>query len=176
MKKIAPTSQDAKTRLLDLRAQNAANRQTRAEWEHLPLTLTDAKAQLSSWLDHKPRDAHARLAGVSQYLQHPGAHGVALFETEHDLPQLLESLLCFLFRDRLEPILLAELERIIPADRPGRARVEEERRRLDAEWRTLEREEERLIRRMEAEGAAVDRRGDADPATVLADDDALAET
>lgn len=179
MKKTDDTfpPQAARDRLTALRAKNAANRQAAAESVAL-LTRPDAETQLADWLDCRAREGRTHLARIAQYFQHPGAAGIRLFDppgTDID-PAALEDVLICLCRDTLERVMAEELWRVIPQDRPGHEQVAAAKRRLDAEWLVLEREEERLIRQMEAAGLTADRRGDADPATVLADDAALVAT
>lgn len=167
------TPREHEAHLLEVRAKIAANRQTRAEQQNL-LGREDAQAQARAWLEPRARRGEDALRDLAQSFQHPGPPRVALLYAGGADPQDLEALLCCLCRDPLDRFLRAELARLIPPDRPSPSQIEAEGNRLDRAWRALEREEERIVRQLEAMGLTPDRRGDADPATVLADDDALA--
>lgn len=163
---------DLENRIAEIRVKIAVNRGERAESRPL-LTREEAKAQLKGWLDYRAQAGQKHLADIAQYLQHPNA-AVDLIHPHGLNRDRLEALFCSLCREHLERILTAELDRLIPTNRPTHKQSQAQQARLDVEWQSLEREEERLIRQLEGMGLTPDRRGDADPATVLADDAVLA--
>lgn len=87
----------------------------------------------------------------------------------------LQSMVAFLNRDRLLEEIEAAVNRHVPADRPGLKEATTERERLDREIHALAVKEETMVRELEAAGLSVQRRADANPEIVLADDPALVE-
>lgn len=83
-----------------------------------------------------------------------------------------EALFCILNHDSLLAEIEKAIEAKVPADRPGLKEASLERERIDKEIFALGVREESVIRTLEAAGLAVNRRADALPEIVLADDPA----
>ena len=161
-----------------------------------PLTDIRAKiAELAEKRDAVGTDQKSRaetIKTVREVLAHRAAHGKELIDNFAHAAQFgdfrgylipfslspdqiraeAEALFCILNHDSLLAEIEKAIEAKVPADRPGLKEARLECERIDKEIRALGVKEEHIVRELEAAGLAVNRRADADPAIVLADDPA----
>lgn len=160
--------------LADLRAKIAEAEAKREALKNAPLERDESIENAKAWISRKAQIGAQVVADCARQLQDPRAN-VELTEFGVNVDRLraqLETLVVFLNREALEKAITAEINEQADPSRLSRVSIRDALAKLDAEIHGLCVREEVLVREIEAAGIPVNRRGDADPAIVLADDPA----
>lgn len=128
------------------------------------LNRSESKAALATWLDQQTAAGEAALNRLASAVQWPDSPPARPAD-----PGEWESLLFALQRPAIETRMNAAIDAAIPSDAPTRATLTTQLASLEAQVRTLEQQEELLIRRLEESGMPVGRRRNAKPDIVLSE-------
>lgn len=160
--------------LTDLRAKIAEAEAKREALKNAPLDRDESIENAKAWLSRKAQIGAQVVADCARQLQNPGANVELTEFSMNDGRQLaqLETLVVFLNREALEKAITSEINEQADPSRLPRASIRDDLVKLGAEIHGLCVREEVLVREIEAAGIPVNRRADADPAIVLADDPA----
>ncbi|MBK8183114.1 MAG: hypothetical protein IPK63_09515 [Candidatus Competibacteraceae bacterium] len=174
---LKKTPQHFEERLQALRVELADKQQALFEQNPDLLSQTEAIAQMKTALANRGQLAQERIAANAANLQWRGAKP-QLAPLSYNLHQAVDTdhlvdLLILTAQPVLEKLLEADIKRLIPDSLPDSSKRQALRKQLEVQINTLEREEEKLIRTLEAQGREFYRRADAPPAIVLAPDSQL---
>ncbi len=156
--------------LESLRAELAAARGERSRVASAPAPLAEAEERIDAWIaacgaEWQPAVGYFASAegGAGSFRLGLPARGIA------DPLRAAEAQTCALHGDSVRRALLERAEQHLAQHEPGLPEAQRAERlaQLDANLERFEREEEELVRQLEAEGAAVQRRPDAPPGILL---------
>ncbi len=171
MKSKKPTRANPLLELEDLRRELAAARGERAQVASAPAPLAEVEARVAAWVQARaaewaPPVGYFTTAegGAGSFRLGLPAFGIA------DPARAAESQECALHPEAVRRALLERAEQHLEKHEPGLSEAPRAERlaQLDASLERFERSEEELVRQLEAEGAAVQRRPDAAPGILLA--------